>query len=489
MNKYKNYLIFLFYGLAVFVGLLLFFTFISPLTIYDADDWLYIYELRKPIPRIHVWNPTRVFPEAFMPLVSYFGALVINPLINDYFRSLSLAHGLFASIVITLYFVEFPLMFYKRKIATAPSSIAYGLLFLLLHFISHIMKGYDNYFLLGATNVTCFYFYVLAVMINASLVMHFISYGGPKAWFKNSSIIHKLIVAIWAYFAIFSNLFSSVVLATYIGTELLLTLIKEIKSKEFNLKRYCYSNWLNLLLIMLWFSANLIETTGGRARDFHSNIFINIPLAFVFTLGSLVAINLFTLIFEIIVFYKWKKINKQLPDITIYFLVGMGLQLLYIILLCASSEVTYAFGTQVTIAHFFYIFTALIVCLNQLIAHDKRYKKLPLILCGTILLLLFRPGRILYPYNYSYLSYEQCDALMNDIISQFKTAEANGETEIILTLPKFDVEGNWPLSTSLVGDRMSNALKRHKIIDTYITVKDIKLSDEKNKQFNISPER
>ncbi len=488
MNKYKNCLPFLFYSLFVFVGLLLFFTFLNPLIIYDADDWMYISELRKPIPIIHAWNPARVFPETFMPLVSYFGALIINPIINDYFKSLSLAHGLFASIVITLYFVEFSLMFYRRKKTTASISIVYGLLFILLHFISHIMKGYDNFFLLGAINVTCFYFYVLAVIINASLVMHFISYGGPKAWVKNSSIIHKIIVAIWAYFAVFSNLFSSVVLATYIGTELLLTLIKEIKAKEFKLKNYCYSNWLNLLLIIVWFSANLFETTGGRANDIHGNTLTNIPIAFAYTIAGFVYINIFFLIFEIIIFYKWKKIKKHFSEKSLFFIVCVGIQLLYIILISSASEVTYTNRTEVTLGNYFYIFGALISCLDQLIAHDKRYKKLPLILCGTFLLLLNHPGRIFYPYNFSYLSYEQCNDLMNDIISQFKEAEANGETEIVLVLPKYDDEGNWPLA-NYIGERISKALKRQRVLDTYITVKDLKLSDKKNKQFNISPER
>ncbi len=488
MDKKNTNLIFILYVFFVFAGLLIFFTCINPLTIYDADDWMYISELRKPIPILHTWNPAKIFPETFMPLVSYFGAFIINPIINDYFRSLSLAHGLFASIVITLYFVEFPLMFYKKKFASAPASIAYGLLFVLLHFISHIQKGHDNFFLLGAINVTCFYNYILAVIINASLVMHFMSFGGPRAWFKNSSIIHKIIVAIWAYFAIYSNLFSSVVLATYIGTELLLTLIKEIKSKDFNLKKYCANNWLNLLLIAVWFCANLFEATGGRASDIHGNTIANIPMAFVNTILGFVTINVFFIIFEVVVFYKWKKMHKHFNETSIFFLVCIGIQLLYIILLSSATEVSYANRTEVTIGNYFYLFIALLLCLNQLIQEDKHYKKLPLLLCGTILLLLNHPGRILYPYNFSYLSYKQCNAVMNDIISQFKEAEENGKQEIVLVIPKFDSDDNWPLA-NYVGERMSKALKRHNILDTYITVKDLKLSDEKNKQFNISPAR
>ena len=80
----KDLSIFIIYGLVIFSALLLFFTVINPLVVYDADDWMYIYTLRKPIPMMHVWNPTKVFPETAMPAVSYFGAFVINPIINNY---------------------------------------------------------------------------------------------------------------------------------------------------------------------------------------------------------------------------------------------------------------------------------------------------------------------------------------------------------------------------------------------------------------------
>ena len=172
------------FTLIIFLGLLVFFSFINPLTVYDADDWLYIYSLRKPIPILHDWNPIRVFPETTLPLVSYFGAYVLYPITNNYFRSLSLAHGLFASILLTMYFVQFVVLFYKRNFASLNRSIAYGFLFILLHFISHIFKGNNNYFLLGSINLTCFHYYTLSAILNAILVMHFMSYGGVKEWFK-----------------------------------------------------------------------------------------------------------------------------------------------------------------------------------------------------------------------------------------------------------------------------------------------------------------
>ena len=167
--------------------------------------------------------------------------------------------------------------------------------------------------MLASINLTSFYFYTLSAILNAILVMHFMSYGGVKEWFKNSNLFHKLIVFIGFYFAINSNLFSSVILATYIGANLLLTLINKIKNKTFNLISYCGENWLELILIICWFGVNVIETTGGRACSIHKNILLTVPLSLMMGLLSLIAKNVFVTILDIVVFISWYRLkNKKL---------------------------------------------------------------------------------------------------------------------------------------------------------------------------------
>ena len=484
----KTSLMFIAYGLLVFAGLFLFLSFVNPLVPYDADDWLYISELRKPIPMLHIWNPIKVFPETFMPLMSYFGVFVINPLINDYCRSFSIAHGLFGSIILTIYFVQFPILFYKRKFASVTTSIGYGCLFLLLHFISHIFKGYDNFFLIGSVNMTCFYNYVLPDVLNAALVMHFMSYGGVKAWYKNSSLFHKALVLIWTYFAIFSNLYSTAVLATYVGTELLLQLIKEIKSKSFYLKEYCIDNWQNLVLILWWFVANLIETTGGRAGDMQKSLIANLPITIIHTLKGIFVINVFIIIFEIAVFFLWNKKRTKSNGTLKRFMLYIGLELVYLIILSASVEASYMSRSEVTLCEFFYIFLGTIACLNQLIKLNKKNSYLLGILLGTFILFFINPGRLFCPYNFSYVSYDKCEAVMNDVINQFQAAQDQGLDEIDLEVPYFEADGNWPIA-DYIGERMAKAVYRFKITDKYITVKNLVITEEKNKQFGISSAR
>ncbi len=477
--------VFTIYGLVLFIAFFIYFTAINPLVIYDYDDWLYNFTFRKPIPILHAWNPIKVFPEFFMPIVSYFGAMVINPLIDNYCRALTIAHGLFTSLLVAMYFLQFTYLFFKRRFASLRGSIVYSFIFILLHFISHIRTGNGNDFLLGTQNVTCVYNYLLAVLINATLVMHFMTYGGVRNLFKEANMVHRILVVIWGYFCLNSNLFSSVVLVTYVGTDLLLLLQQDIKEKSVNLKAYCKNNWISLFIIFSWLVTNALETTGGRADNMRKSIFFNLPYSILYSGYSIIVINVFVLIFEIAVFVLWKKKQVGKNGTATRFKWYIGLELIYLLLLSAAVEPGYMSGTQVTVTVFFYLFIALMACLSELIKMNKKNMYLPLILCGTIILLCVHPGRPLKAYNFSNLPYANCEALMNDLINQFKTAEAKGNDSLVLVLPKCEgYDGNWPLSEEM-GERVSGSLYKHKITNRFIEVEKVILSEKMSKEFGI----
>lgn len=486
--KKSDYKYYIYFGLIVFIGLFIFFSFVNPLMVYDSDDWFYIHIFRKPIPSPYAWNPTRVFPETFMPIVSYLGAWIINPIVNNYFHSLTYAHSLFSSLLITLYFVQFSVLFYKRKFASVKGSIGYGCLFILLHFISHIIKGSNNTFLLDAMNLTGFYYYTLAIMINATLVMHFMSYGGVKAWLNDSSLRHKLFVVIWLYFALDSNLFASVILATYVGTDLLLTLILGVREKKFNFIHYCVNNWINILIIIYWAFTNILETMGDRADSVRKNLWENLLEVLKYAGESLVIINIFVLITEIIIFVLWYKKYRKINSTVVRFICYFGFQFIYLVLLCATVEPTYMTRAEVFLCNYFYIYIAMLACFSQLVKENRKYARIPLILVGTVCLLFIQPGKLYIPCNYSFLSYEQSEELMNDLISQVKTAEENGQTEMVLVVPEFNTDNNWPY-LELIGNRVTTTLYKHKVVDTQINVTKVIFSEEKNEQYGISKDR
>lgn len=67
MKKLKNYRVLL----VQFVMLLIsyvYFSWISPLIPFDADDWLFSGTLRVPFPIWGAFNPTRALPEVLYPV-------------------------------------------------------------------------------------------------------------------------------------------------------------------------------------------------------------------------------------------------------------------------------------------------------------------------------------------------------------------------------------------------------------------------------------
>ncbi len=339
--------------------------------------------------------------------------------------------------------------------------------------------------MLWSQDLTCFYNYTLSAILCASFVIHSISYGGIKTLFTKSPIYKKAILVIWLYFAIFSNLFSSVILAAYIGAELVSQLFSSVTGKTFDLKEYCSNNAISLFIILFWFLSNIIETTGGRADDIGKSTLTNISSTFVFALINFVSINVFITILGIVIGFLWirkcGRFDNVIAKCVLYFLFTI----IYLLVLSATAEPYYIYRAEIVIDILFFLFICLIAAFNELIRKNRNYFRLVYILAGTTVLLLIHPGKVFYSYNNSNASYKQCEALINDIISQFHDAEESGATELTLVVPAYDVIYNWPLA-DFAGDNIATALYHHNITQSYISVKEITPSRTKNALFNIS---
>ena len=92
-------------GAAVFLCMVLFYTKIHPLYIYDTDDWTYIAQTRIPLPGGSNWNPTRILPETLMPLTASLGAWLIMPFTHDYIGSMCTAFAIVIAMLEAVYFV------------------------------------------------------------------------------------------------------------------------------------------------------------------------------------------------------------------------------------------------------------------------------------------------------------------------------------------------------------------------------------------------
>ena len=470
------------FALVIFILLAIFFIVIHPVAILDTDDWTNIHQRRLPIPVIGAWNPIKVFPEIFMSVVSYAGAYIIYPILGRYCFSLSVSNGLFICFILTVYFYEFYLLISEKYDLAPVKNILMTILFICLHFIIVAHPGTDNIFLFYSLDLTCIYHYTLCTILNASLVMHMIRLGGYHS-LSGLSKRHRLLIFIWTYLAIFSSLYTNVIIAVYIGVELLTNLIKDCSAHTFKLSDYCRTNKPLLIVLGVWLSSLFFETTGGRSEGKESDFLASLLDSFKNVGTWLGSFNLIFLIILCAVFVLWIiKVKNKNTDVTVKYLLAFVLTTLYIVLLSTVVNSTYVSRVDVNIAADFWLLLMFMLALCKLSAIIRGSD---LILGGLVIVSVISTALVINTYqesNYINLPYQKCEALADDIIAQFKEAEQNGLEEFDLIVPKFSTENNWPYNIAQ-SDDFSKAMYRHGITKYKINVRTMTLSEEKYRQF------
>ncbi len=483
MNSKKIHLMFFIYCILVFIILFSFYSIIDSISIFDTDDWSHSYILRIPVPIIRAWNPTRVFPEVFEPLVAYFGAYVVYPITGNYTLSLSIVHSLFVSLILMVYFYEFVLLIYTKVSHSVKNSIFTGFLFLIIHFVIFLHPWRYNTTLLHSWDLSCLYYYTASTALNAALVMHIVSHGGIDA-IINYSIPHKILLILWCYFSIFSNLYSSIVLASFAGAETVIRFTRKIAQKQFSIKSFVIENKIHFLILGIWMLSHIIEKTGGRSGSRAGNIPENIVKTFQNLISVILSLNVFFSIFAIVVVILWllkcEKKKKQIIKMALCFFLTIA----YLYLLCVVVDSLYITRSDVIIAFAFWVLVALMSCFAQLLSVKSCYGLAAIILFGSIAMFVTGHGKMFIPMNYGNLQYEQCEAIIEDIIAQFKLAEESGQDEIDLVVPQFDSENNWPISASEYAcERYQEVIYRHHLVSRRIRVKSVIPSQEKAEKF------
>ena len=118
---------------------------------------------------------------------------------------------------------------FRQKIMNAITS---SLFFLLLHFNLLKICESDNVYLFWAQDVTCFFYYTIGSVINASLVLLCLQKDISLMLISKGSMLKKGIIILISYIAVFSNLFTSIILLSYCSANGLYKIIRYTKTKE-----------------------------------------------------------------------------------------------------------------------------------------------------------------------------------------------------------------------------------------------------------------
>lgn len=154
-----------------FCFLFIFFSQINPIVVFDNDDWAYICYSRPAVPIWNAWNPSRILPETLMRVCADFGAFILNPFLHDYVFSLTVVFAITVSLFICVYLYRFIKLIKARFGYSIIIVIDLSTIFLLFHFLVFRKNEINNEYLFRAIDATCYFFYIIPALLNASIVL------------------------------------------------------------------------------------------------------------------------------------------------------------------------------------------------------------------------------------------------------------------------------------------------------------------------------
>lgn len=466
----------------IFIAIFSFSTVAHPLVPYDGDDWANLSLMRKAVPLIHTYNPIKVLPEDLFPLVGTIAANIVSPLIGDYIHAIAITSAVVLGLLICIYMYLFYRLIERCFAVSYSKSMFVTTLFLLFHFTLFYSKDNSIMYLIGSPNLTCLYHYVVPAIVNLCLVLYLARYdfsgifvskqiaqlGKPLGTEGIQPASWTLLIFV-IYLAIFSNILLSIISAAYVLSVLILRFLREHKGYTSwqARKAFIKENCFYFCILLVWLISLAFEANGGRARDIgHSVAFLpvfetgKIFLAMILKISKdFWAIGL--LLVGASVYVNHKKKSTNYPVILKMYVLTSLISLLYLLLVCTKANSAYVERSDVFIS--FIIWTVLLLCVS-LAYLLKMLPKISVFL--PMLVLYFTVEACIGGSNYQKsvisngLSPEECISVDYDIIQQVQAADRNGDSEVVLRVPKGDDNDNWP-HPMYMGKAFSRTLYKH----------------------------
>lgn len=453
----------------LFVIFFVFFSQVHPLLPFDTDDWKYAGLARPPYPTFSTWNPTKILPECLQPLAGLIAAYFVMPIIGDYITSLVVTHSVVISLFIIAYFYTIQeLLTWKFKISSYSGFCIISII-VLLHFLVLKTRPSNNDHLFYSPDVNCYYNYIVPNVLCASVAMWLMRIDIKAI---KSNVIRGF-VCFLTFLALFSNLFSTIILAALIGSNLLFGLFECNKKERGWLTKYIKNNAFFLIIIFIWLIVQLFEANGNRASSYGAMLLPfseSLKKAIKFFVSS--HFNKWFLAFTIIVilgaktcnYFKDKQTIFHIGKISSISLFALFLTILYLILLCSQVFPQYLLRSDVMFTYFFFYLLIVALCLGYLTSKINIIKLFyPFLIFFFFFLLNINENTFIdlqYPYG---TNIQTCEKFDRDIINQVKTADLLGKDSVIIYVHNYNDKTNWPLMPHQ-GKYVGLTLQKHGII-------------------------
>lgn len=461
--------------IAIIVSLLIFFIISHPLVLRSADDWRYInYWRDNAIPMLgRGWNPARILPEVLMPLAGSFGIYFLYPLGISFTRAVSISLGLFLVIFICIYLRSFELMIKKLFDVTGSKlSIITGI-FLVSHFWILRSSQSGNSHLFDGGDPNLYFYYIIPFLLNYSLVFILFAYRNNISSWNNP---RKAVLFLALYFAVFSNLFSSIIIFVYAGFSFILATIRIIKKRE-DFRRNICNRKVEIAVIIMWLYSLLAEANGGRAKSIKNTAQSIEVLERLFqsinnSLIHLSNMNKYYILFSIILLVcmtffalKRKKAFEKMTHIWILSALNGICIYIYQVLLCSIVGPEYITRSSVAATYLICSVAVNAMIILCIVINVKE----SVVLLPMLLMIIISMCNTSEPAYDSALSWKALMRLDEYYISTIVEADQNGETEVIIHNPEWNsIQTND--SENLLRVYISSTLYKYRITNNHMNI-------------------
>ena len=467
MIKYKEKIIYTVYFLLVFGFLLTVFLKIHPLVLFNSDDWLYASYDRMGIPLWGEWNPCRVLPENLMSWCTYFCTYVLMPIFHlEFMDSIIIGYGIIYSIFIFIYFFLFVLFLKKKMKLSLYRIIGISLIFFILHFMAllrYLSGDAKNQHMFMALYTTCYFYYAIPNLWNSGMVFFFL-FSDIHSYIRKRRYVVISILCLTTYLAIFSDLFQTIILISFMSYRILTDFIEQCRKHKKQIFRNVYETFRNTVFyccgIAVWLVSLIFEYNGGRSEMISEERWIDVLSNSVRTYFGFFKNNLSklfivsfagALIVAIVVFLinrkKTTAFDKSCCRYVLCFTYCFVVTSLFEILVCTKTGVNYLGRIDVMFGCMLYLILIFIVMLIYILHH------IPFSGIFVPLYIYFIVSfSVFFSHNYYVTSSDQvdyriCKEISNSIVHQIMEADKKSQKEVTVYVPYFVGENNYPINT------------------------------------------
>ena len=475
MKKKEKYS-FISVQLSIVIFLVFFFTELCPLIVFDSDDWYYLCTFRLPIPMWKIHNPTRVMPETLMPLAGWLAARIIYPICGNYVYAITAISAIIITFLIeTMCICLYRLLVARLKLREKDALIC-EVMFLIFFFLIFRNKE-TSQCMFSAADLCCVYFYTMSGILNAIIVLILLRYTDMTEAFLSWGWWQKSFFAVILYFALFSNLFHSAIIAIFAGSQIIMYLF-DLYKRKICIKQFVFKNVIYLLIVGIWGIVLTFEASGERAGEVGVKQTLELELSvrqFIAVIDAIPERFIFLIVGIVLVltYLIHKRVYQKTEMGRIFATLLCNQILITIFLLLLNAKVRYMSRIDASWGIWFWLIAITTIAIAYILREVPAATKVAPLVIPLLIIGAAYPGGKFSMSTREHTDYQTCSELDNYMIDSIVKADKDGQFEIEIRIPDHSDDLRSLTYNEELGNQISDCLYQYGIIDSRVKVKTI----------------